>query len=163
MLRHDNDGDRVQHGITRLLIKLERYEDALLSATAFRDSHPKNANSHFLVGNALEHLDRCDEAVAHFEAAFAVAADDFHPVLHRHLASCAYLAKDFSAAFQHFDKGVNTYLDTVEPQHRFQYALSAVAVGEDDKARTLLQHLLYAVDPADTESIEKAQALLADL
>ena len=163
VLRHDRDGDRVQHGITRLLIELERFDEALQFAKGFRDTHPENANSHFLIGNALEHLDRCEEAIPHFNAAFAVAPDDFHAVLHRHLGSCAYLSKDFGAAYRHFEKGINTYIDAVEPEHRFQYALSAVAVGEEDKARTLLRHLLYAVDPADTESIEKAQALLSDL
>lgn len=163
VLRHDDDGDRVQHGMTRLLIEMERFDEALLLAKRFRDTHPENANSHFLIGNALEHLDRCEEAIPHFNAAFAVAPDDFHAVLHRHLASCAYLGKDFVTAYRHFEQGINTYLDAVEPEHRFQYALSAVAVGEDDKARTLLRHLLYAIDPADTESIEKAQALLSDL
>lgn len=156
-------GDRLQHIVTRLLIDAKRYEEALPAARTFLDAHPENTNAHFLVGNVLEYLDRCDEAMTHFEDALKIAPESFKPVLHQHLGSCSYVVKDFAAAYRHFREGINTYGQQVEPQHRFQYALSAFAVGEDEWARTLLQHLLYVVDPEDRESIDKAKALLADL
>jgi len=157
------NGRRVLHAITRSLIDLGLNKQALEYAQRFRNAHPEDPNSHFLTGNAFEHLDRCDEAIRHFEDAFAVAPLDFHSVLHRHIGSCAYVNKDFATAYQHFEKGINTYTDVAEPAHRFQFALSAVAVGEEEQARTLLQHLLYTVDPVDKTSINKAQALLSDL
>ena len=157
------DGDRAQHGLVRLLIDAERFEQALPHAERYLATHPENPNSHFLVGNVLEHLDRCNEAIPHYEAAFDVASPDFHSTLHRHLGSCAYLLQDFGTAYAHFEKGMNTYTDTIEPQHRFQYALSAVALGKEEQARTLLKHLLYVVDPTDEVSINKATALLEDL
>lgn len=157
------NGDRAQHGMVRLLIEAERFEEALPHAERYLTDHPENPNSHFLVGNVLEHLDRCEEAIPHFDAAFAVTPKDFQPTLHRHIASCAYLLQDFDTAYAHFEKGMNTYTDTIEPQHRFQYALSAVALGKEEQARTLLKHLLYVVDPTDEVSINKATALLEDL
>ena len=157
------DGDRAQQGIIRLLIKEGRHEDALKSARRYLESRPENPNGYFLIGSVLEKLDRCDEAKEFLNDAFAVASHESHKSLHLQLGTCAYLTKDFDAAFEHFDKAINTYLDTVEPEHRFQFALSAVAVGEDETARTLLRHLVYAADPSDTTAISKAQALLSDL
>ncbi len=157
------EGDRVQHALVRLLLKAERYEEALGAAYQFLDSHPENPNSHYLVGATLEFLDRCDEGVPYFNDTFALSDQSFHRTIHRHLGTCAYLRKDFDAAYAHFSKAIISHEVNIDPAHRFQYALSAVAVGDTMKARMLLKHLLYTADPTDQEIITKARALLHDL
>ena len=143
--------------------QMGEYEQALAFAERYRKTHPEDPNSHFLAGNAHEYLNRCEQAIPLLEDAFDEETEDFKSTLHRHMGSCFYVLKDFPSSFRHFEEAINTYSDPVEPQHRFQFALAAVAMGKEEKARTLLKHLLYSVDPSDTASIDKARALLADL
>ena len=156
-------GDRAQHGIVRLLIGLKRYPDALEAAKSYIETHPENPNSHYLLGNIFEYLGRCNEAVPHYNATFSFSDREFHRIVHEHLGSCAYLNKDFSAAYKHFDIAINSYLRDVEPAHYFQFALSAVAVGKEKRAAILLKHLLHTVDPNDEETIYRARDLLNSL
>lgn len=163
ILKTQAGGTRVQHAVTRLLFDESRFEEALPYARRFADSVPEDPNSHYLLGNVLENLNRCDEAPRHYNDAFAVAPADFHAVLHRHLGTCAYLEKDFSAAYDHFSKGVNSIAGNEAPENLYQFAVSAVAVGDDYMARTLLERLLYAAPPADDHTTLRAKALLEDL
>lgn len=163
VLSHHPDGDRVQHAITRLLFNEKHYAEALPYAQRFVETVPDNPNSHFLLGNVLENLDRCDEATEHYLNAFEHSPADFHPTLHKHLGSCAYLDQDFGAAYRHFKKGVNAYQKQEAAEHLYQYAVSAVAVGDDETARTLLHQLLYAAPMEDDDVTRRARGLLADL
>jgi tetratricopeptide (TPR) repeat protein len=157
------DGDRVQHAVTRLLFNEKRYEEALPFARRFVETVPDNPNSHYLLGNVLENLDRCDEATDHYLDAFEYSPADFHLTLHKHLGSCAYLNEDFGAAYRHFKKGVNAYQKQEAAEHLFQYAVSAVAVGDDETAQTVLKQLLYTAPIEDDEVTQRARRLLADL
>ncbi len=163
VLKLQPDGDRVQHALTRLLFDAGRYQEALPYAEHFVATVPQNPNSHYLLGNLLENLNRCDEARAHYLDALAIAPDDFHRTLHQHLGACAYLSKDFQSAYRHFEQGLNPYLQREEPEHLYQYAFSAMATGKDEAARTLLRQLLYTAPPEDTPVTRRARALLADL
>lgn len=159
----DPVGDRVQHAITRLLFDQGRYEEALAAARAFVESVPDNPNSHFLLGNSLENLDRFEEAERHYLDALEHAPQDFRPVLYRHLGACAYLRKDFARAVSYLEQGVNAYKEAVEPEAFFQYAVSAMAVGDTRKAITLSRQLLFALPLDEVEMRTRTEALLADL
>ena len=163
VLPFNPDGDRVQHAITRILFDEKKFNIALPFAQQFAHSVPENPNSNYLLGNVLENLDRCAEARAHYLQAFAVAEEDFYPELHRHLGACAYLKKDFSTAFVHFEQGVNPYTRQEEPEYLYQFALAAFAVGKEDRARTLLTQLIHLASDEDSLIVEKAQSLMADL
>jgi hypothetical protein len=163
MIQLDPTGDRVQHGLTRLLFQDKRYSEALPIAERFAATRPENPNSHYLLGNILENLDRCPEARAHYLAAFDVAPKSFQRVLHQHLGTCAYLTEEFKTAYRHFEKGLNPHLAEELPADLYQYAVSAFAVGDDKKAEALLNQLLYSISPEETHLIGQSKALLSDL
>ncbi len=156
-------GGRVQLAITWLLFHQEKFEETLQAAEQYAQSHPGDSNSHYLIGNALENLDRCAEATKHYKRALDVAPADFVDEINKHLGTCAYLQKDFAGAYDYFDESVKYYSKNEEPETLYQYALSAVAVGKDEKARNLLQQILYSL-PSDNELIKtRAEQLLQDL
>lgn len=157
------EGDRVQHAITRLLFDNGQYELSLEQARRFARSVPDNANSHFLLGNSLENLDRFEEAETNYLRALPVSPPDFKPVLYRHLGSCAYLRKDLGKAFDYFDKGINIYLRNEEPEYVYQFAVAAVALGRTEKARILLDYLAYSLGADHQALLDRAAALREQL
>lgn len=102
-------------------------------------------------------------AIAHFEGAFPFSARDFHPALHQHLGSCHYLTKDFTAAYEHFNAGVNVYLRQEASETLYQYAYSAVIVGDAERARMLLRAILYQISEKDERLRNRATGLLKQL
>lgn len=156
-------GNRVLHAITRLLVDAKRYAEAESWANRFLEGHPSDPNAHLLKGVILENTDRCREAVAHFERAFPVSGRDFHPALHQHLGNCHYQTKDFAAAYRHFRKGVNIYLRDEPSETLYQYAYSAVIVGDGDRARMLLRAILYQTPDKEERLRERADGLLKQL
>ena len=92
-----------------------------------------------------------------------LSARDFHPSLHQHLGSCLYVMQDFDAAYEHFEKGVNIYTRNEPSETLYQYAFSAVVVGDVRKARLLLKALLYQTPESETRLVERARALLAQV
>ncbi len=157
------EGDRVQHAITRLLFDNGEYERSLEQARRFARSVPDNANSHYLLGNSLENLDRFEEAEENYLRALTVSPLDFEPVLYRHLGSCAYLRKDLGRAFDYFDKGINIYLRNEEPEYVYQFAVAAVATDHLEKARILLDYLAYSLGPEHQTLLDRAAALRVKL
>ncbi len=156
-------GGRVQLAITWLLFHQKNFEEALLAAQRYAESRPGDSNSHYLVGNVLENLDRCDEAIGHFLRALEVAPSDFVAEIKKHLGSCAYLQRDFANAYTYFDESVAYFSKNEEPETLYQFALSAVAVGKEEKATYLLQQLLYTLPSSNERLKTRAEQLLRDL
>lgn len=156
-------GNRVVHALTRLLVDAKRYAEAEKWADRFLEEQPRDPNAHLLKGVILENTDRCQAAIAHFERAFPLSGRDFHPALHQHLGSCHYLTKDFTAAYAHFSKGVNAYLRQEPSETLYQYAYSAVIVGDADRARMLLKAILYQTPEKEERLRERASGLLKQL
>jgi tetratricopeptide (TPR) repeat protein len=156
-------GNRVLHALARLLVDAKRYAEAEKWADRFLEEQPRDPNAHLLKGVILENTDRCEAAIAHFERAFPLSGRDFHPALHQHLGSCHYLTKDFTAAYEHFNKGVNVYLRQEPSETLYQYAYSAVIVGDADRARMLLKAILYQTPDRDERLRERAAGLLKQL
>lgn len=156
-------GNRIVHALTRLLVDAKRYQEAEPWADRFLAEQPRDPNAHLLKGVILENTDRCREAIPHFERAFPLSGRDFHPALHQHLGSCHYLAKRFSEAYAHFSEGVNIYLREEPSETLYQYAYSAVIVGDTGRARMLLKAILHQT-PAREERVRKrADGLLRQL
>jgi tetratricopeptide (TPR) repeat protein len=145
------------------LVNPKRYAEAEAWADRFIKQQPRDPNSHLLKGVILENTNRCPSAIAHFERAIPLSGRDFHPALHRHLGSCRYLMKEFAAAYAHFQKGVNVYLQDEASETLYQYAYSAVIVGDVPRASLLLRALLYQTPDAETRLRERAQGLLAQI
>jgi hypothetical protein len=155
--------NRVVHALTRLLVEAKRYGEAESWADRFLEEHPRDPNAHLLKGVILENTDRCREAIAHFERAFPISGKDFHPALHQHLGNCHYLTKDFTAAYRHFRKGVNIFLREEPSETLYQYAYSAVIVGDGERARMLLRAILYQTPEKEDRLRERADGLLKQL
>lgn len=159
----DPNGNRVQHAIAWLLFNEKKFEKALPVALRFAESRPGDTNGHYLVGNILENLDRCSEAKEHYLRSLEVAPSSFVAEINKHLGTCAYLQQEFSDAFDYFDKSMAYYSKNEEPETMYQFALSAVAIGKEDKAKILLKQLLYSL-PKEKEHIKvRATQLLNDL
>jgi tetratricopeptide (TPR) repeat protein len=156
-------GNRTLHALTRLLVNAKRYAEAEKWADRFLAEQPRDPNAHLLKGVILENTDRCSEAIANFENAFPISGRDFHPALHQHLGSCHYLMKDFSAAYAHFNEGVNIYLHPEASETLYQYAFSAVIAGDSSRARMLLNAILYQTPEKDELVLKRARGLLAQL
>ena len=52
-----------------VLMKLERFEEALEQLEAVRDCAPREASVHFLLGKVCKKLGRVEEALGHFTTA----------------------------------------------------------------------------------------------
>ncbi|MCU0766784.1 MAG: hypothetical protein MUE39_05310 [Gammaproteobacteria bacterium] len=163
VLALDPRGGRAVHGLTRGLVDAKRYAEAEKWADLFLERQPRDPNSYLLKGVILENTERCPEALAYFRRAFPLSARDFHPSLHQHLGSCLYVIQDFATAYEHFEKGVNIYTRNEPGETLYQYAFSAVVVGDARKARILLKALLYQTPESETRLIERARGLLAQL
>ncbi len=152
---------RALHALTYLLVDAKRFNEAERWADAFVENQPRDPNSHYLKGVILENTDRCPEATKHFERAFPLSTRDFHAELHKHLGACGYLTKDFSDAYENFQRGVNIYLRDEPNETLYQYAFSAFVVGDAPRARILLQALLYKTPDKEEHLIGRARGLLA--
>ena len=157
------DARRVNHALTWLLFDQKRYSEALEFAEKYVILYPKDPNSHYWVGNVLENLDRCDEAIPHFKESLRYADIAFTPILKRHLGTCAYLQKNFDEAFALFSESINPYLRKEDSNDLYQYAYSAAATGDIEKAIKILDILLLAVDPDNKALKIKAQAFRDDI
>jgi tetratricopeptide (TPR) repeat protein len=157
------DGNRALHALTRGLVDAKRYADAERWADLFLERQPRDPNSYLLKGVILENTERCPQALEYFRLAFPISARDFHPALHQHLGSCLYLTKDFTAAYEHFQKGVNIYLRNEPNETLYQYAFAAVIAGDIWKAKILLDALLYQTPENESHLIERARGLMKQI
>jgi tetratricopeptide (TPR) repeat protein len=155
------EGNRVNHAMTRLLVDAKRYAEAETWAERFRAHHPSDPNSLYLTGNILENTGRCAAAIPYYERAFDTADRSFRHVLHQHIGTCHYVLKDFSRAYSHFRSGINVYLRSEPPETIYQYAFSSVIVGDTDRARRLLQAILYETPDSREDITARARGLLA--
>ena len=157
------EGNRALHALTRGLVDAKRYADAEKWADLFLERQPRDPNSYLLKGVVLENTERCPQALEYFRRAFPISAKDFHPALHKHLGSCLYLTKDFTAAYEHFEKGVNIYLRGEPNETLYQYAFAAVIAGDIWKAKMLLNALLYQTPETESHLIGRARGLLKQI
>ncbi|MET0082508.1 MAG: hypothetical protein ABW079_05810 [Sedimenticola sp.] len=151
---------RTIHALTRTLINEERYTEAEVRAKEFLLRHEDDPNAHFLLGVIYENTDNCREAVKYFEDTMPISDDKFHPTVYRHIGACNYLLKDFDAAYEAFSKAINPYLRHEEPEYLYQYAFSAMIVGNIDRSKRMLKILLYTIDPSKTKLISDSKELL---
>ncbi len=157
------DGKQAQKAITWILFKQENFEKALPEARRYLETQPGDFNSHYLTGNILENLGRCDEAETHYLRALELAPEDFIGEITIHLGTCAYLQQHFTDAYRYFESSVEYYSRNEEPETMYQYALSAVAVGKETQARELLRQLLYTLPVNNNYVRNRATQLLNDL
>ncbi len=157
------EGNRALHALTRGLVDAKRYADAEKWVDLFLERQPRDPNSYLLKGVVLENTERCPQALEYFRRAFPISAKDFHPALHKHLGSCLYLTKDFTAAYEHFEKGVNIYLRGEPNETLYQYAFAAVIAGDIWKAKMLLNALLYQTPETESHLIGRARGLLKQI
>lgn len=157
------DGRRVNHAITLTLFKEKRYEEALAAAERFLALYPENPNSHFLVGDSLEQLNRYEAAIVQYRNAMPYADAAFRRTLQQHIGTCFYLSKDFAAAYAAFKQGINPFRRDVDAETRYQYAFSAIVVGDDEVAKLMLKSVLWDAPPDKQRLRSEAHALLDKL
>ena len=163
MLTRHPKTKRTLHALARLTFKIEDYEAALAYATKFAEVAPNDANSHYLVGDALENLGRYKEAVPHFERALTLGDANFRKRVQLHLGTCHYQTKDFDHAYTEFRKGLEAFRRQEAPEDLYQGALSAAYVGDTDLMRLWLHALLVEASADKPELAAKAMALLEDM
>lgn len=162
-LKLNADSKRVNKVLTMTLFKLERYHEALEYAELFKSLYPLDPNSHYWVGNILENLDRCDEAVPHFKEAIRLSENTFATKVKKHLGTCAYLRKDFNKAYTWFSQSMNPYKEYEAPEDMYQYAYATAIVADKDKAIRLLDMLLWKLDPKEKTLRAEAEKFREDL
>jgi tetratricopeptide (TPR) repeat protein len=126
-----------------------------LSASGRRDE----ANEHFrkvLAANPSFHpalknmavnemlMGQTQDAGTHFKELLKYAPDD--PVAHLALADIAYVAKDYSAAVEHFER--SRPLHEADPRARVKFARSYREAGQAERALALLEEFPAEADAA---------------
>lgn len=156
-------GRRVLHALTLLLFSEGRYNEAEVYARRFMDNYPANPNSAYLMGDIYENTEREEQAIEYYRVALRHASERFKGIVERHIGRCYYAMRDFDHAYDTFDSAINPYKYLEEPEDLYQYAYSAVVVGDLDRAERTLEQLLFYVDPGNTILIEDSRALLYEV
>ena len=159
----EQSGSRVNNALAALLIKDNRYEEALKYAKHHVQVAPTDPNAYLLLGSSLEYLERCDEAIAHFERALAYSGEATAREVNLHLGSCHYTLGDLGSAYSVFRRSVNPYIYEEYPETLYQFSVSSLAVGDIDRARRLALALLLNEGESESAVAAKAQALLDDI
>ena len=159
------DGQRVNYALTQTLFELKRYREALRYAKRYEALFPSDPNSHYWVGNILENMDRCSDAMPYFEAAIGDAGKDsgFVAKIKKHLGTCAYLQKDFDAAYYWFSQSMNPYKQRESPEDMYQYAYATAIAGNSHKAVKLLDLMLWRLDPKAVSLKAEAEKFRNDI
>ncbi|MBO6703429.1 MAG: hypothetical protein JJ921_13910 [Pseudomonadales bacterium] len=137
----------------------------LTAARVLRDEllieDPHHPSTLFLSAR-LDHLSgNCAAAVPNYQKSIAATDDDVKP-LRSLLAECLFVLKDLAAAYEQFGLAMNPYGDTnPDKLQYYQYALTAIGVGKNDKAKRLLA-MLETIDPEGeyAERIESVRTAL---
>ncbi|MET0092029.1 MAG: hypothetical protein ABW120_00735 [Sedimenticola sp.] len=145
------EGNRINHKLARMFFKADKYEEALLYARRFELNHSRDPNSSYWVGNVLENLEDCEGAIAAYQRSYERADEDFRKKLLRQTGACHYLNEEFDEAYEAFSESVNPYTTSEHSEDLYQFAFSALIVGEIDEARKLLNqaYLVTGEDQAD--------------
>lgn len=136
-------GNMAAHeGLALSLYALDRYDEALVHSTAFRDGDPDNRFSHYLHGRVLEELDRYDEAVVAFQR--SVEIDPDYETGHYWLGRTLNWARDYEGAIVALNRAVE--LDPFRVGTHRQLATAHNFV--DDEATSALHgRIAVALDP----------------
>ncbi len=118
-------------------------------------SHPRNFEAHTILGFALLHANRPDEARRHFQAALQIKPD--WPRAHYGLGSALFSESQWSAAQECFAAAVA--LDSKYADAQYALALSLIQQGQIDAAVAPLQATLE-VDPGYHEAQSTLQQVM---
>lgn len=150
--------------VKQTLLNLHVTQGSITPARVLRDEllqeDPHHPSTLFLSAR-VDHLSgNCASAVLGYEAAMEVTEDDVKPI--RRLAGeCYFVLKDLRAAYEQFSLAINPYGDPRPNKLQYyQYALSAIGVGENDHARRLLK-MLGSIDPEGEYEDRIAEVLTA--
>jgi len=110
----------------------------------------------------LENTNRCPSAIAHFERAIPCPGETFTGTASP-LRILSIFDERVRCSLCALPEGVNVYLQDEASETLYQYAYSAVIVGDVPRASLLLRALLYQTPDAETRLRERAQGLLAQI
>ncbi len=145
-MQHVIDVPEVKQTLLNLLVT----QGDLIPARVLRDEllaeDPYNPSTLYLSAR-VDHLNgNCASAVRGYEDTIKVTDDDVRPI-RRLAAECYFVLKDLQSAYRQFSLALNPYGDTTPNKLQYyQYALSAIGVGEDEHAMRLL-NMLETIDP----------------
>jgi tetratricopeptide (TPR) repeat protein len=155
---------RVNKVLAMSLFDDKRFSEALVYANRYQEYFPLDPNSHYWVGNILEHLDRCEEALPHYKKSLKLSEDSaFNVQVKRQIGACEYFNKNFKEAHYWFSQSINPYRQDESPIDMYQFAYSTAIVGDREDAIKLLDMLLLRLDTEDKEKREKAEKFKNDL
>ena len=154
------DTPDVKLTLTGFLLETGSTTRALDLATQLMADNPYDIAHQYFYARA-EHLsgDYAAAAAAYEQA--LISAEDPLP-MHRYAAECYFLLGQPENAYRHFRKAIFPYRDAAPNMlHYYQYAIAAIAMGDEDTARRLLA-MIGQHDP-QSEVAAKAAELLADM
>lgn len=155
------DVPEVKQTLLNLLVTLGNLTPARVLRDELLIEDPHHPSTLFLSAR-VDHLSgNCAAAIPSYEKSIAATDDDVKP-LRSLLAECLFVVRDLSAAYEQFSLALNPYGDdSPDKLQYYQYALTAIGVGKNDKARRLLT-MLETIDPEGeyAERIENVRSAL---
>jgi tetratricopeptide (TPR) repeat protein len=132
------DTNDIKLTLTGLLIEHRRLSKAQVYLSDLQKSAPADVSTIYFSAR-MHHLnENFADAVTDYEKAISYSGGN--DVMHQYAAECYFLLGDQRNAYRHFKRAFNPYKDrNPDPLIYFQFALSAVGVGEDNEARRLLR------------------------
>lgn len=131
--------------VKQTLIDLFLAQGDLIQARILRNEllledphHP----STLLLSARVDHMSgNCENALESYEKAISLTQGDATPI-RRFAAECYFVVKDISAAYEQFSQSLNPYADPNPSKLQYyQFALSAIGVGDEVYAHRLLTML----------------------
>lgn len=146
--------------LAALLIEQGHADRAGVYLSELREVAPDDVSTIYYNAR-FQHLnDNCAAAVIDYES--AISSSGGNNAMHGEAAECYFLLGEQRKAYRHFREAINPYKDPhPDPLAYFQFALSAVGVGETDEARQLLQ-MIERFAP-DSELQPQISKMLQDL
>ncbi len=149
--------------LTYVLFKEKRYAEAEPYAKRLVALFPLDPSANFMLGDVLENMNRFNEAIAYYRRSLDGAPAEYRRVVYARMGSCFYLTKHFDEAYAAFRQALNPYVRSEALEDLYQYAYSAVVVGDLGLAERTLQQLL-TIAPKDAGKILKdARGLLEQI
>lgn len=122
--------------------------------------NPHDIAHQFFYARAKHQAGDYAAAAAAYEQAL-IGADDPLP-MHRNAAECYFLLGELEAAYRHFGQAIFPYRDAAPDMLQYyQYAIAAIAAGDQNTARRLLE--MIEQHHPQSEVSAKAKELLAEI
>lgn len=155
--------DQVALSSAVLLNRLQRYEEALARVEIARAAAPRSASVHIVRAHALAGLGRADEAIQAFRDALdrAPSGQAYNETL-RSLGAALGLAGDHQGAYEALSEAYGLFNESSSVADLESLGNLAVAVGELDVGRTLLEFALLKL-PYEDPAYQRVSARLEEL